>query len=91
MQVDDGSDDLLFRDAVQGLVSGDFSRLEPLFTGEAGRRRRIVHWHEEGRFGAEPKALAEALTCACFLGCTDVAERVTAIYSSISLGLGNSR
>jgi ankyrin repeat protein len=76
MQPNEGSDDTLFRDAVHGLVSGDFSRLEPIFTGDAGRRSRIVRWHEEGRFRGEPKALAEALTCACFLGRTDVAEHL---------------
>ena len=34
-------DDLLFRDAVQGLERGDFSRLEPLFVDDSvdvGRR-----------------------------------------------------
>jgi len=73
MQTNEGSDDALFRDAVQGLVDGDFSRLEPLFAGDDDRKPRMVEWHEAGRFRDEPKALAEALTCACFLGRTDVA------------------
>jgi Ankyrin repeats (3 copies) len=68
--------DTVFRDALQGLHRGDFSRLEPLFDGDVGggRRARVVQWHEEGRFRNEPKALAEALTCACFLGRTGVAN-----------------
>jgi ankyrin repeat protein len=69
--------DDLFRDALQGLRRGDFSRLEPLFDGgfgPAGNRPRIVEWYEEGRFSEEPNALAEALTCACFLGRTSVAD-----------------
>jgi ankyrin repeat protein len=75
MQPSTGSD-ATFADALQGLHKGDFSRLEALFDGEsggAGRRPRIIEWHEEGRFRNEPQALAEALTCACFLGRTDVA------------------
>jgi ankyrin repeat protein len=63
------NDDLLFRDAVQGLHRGDFSRLEPLFASG-----QIVRWHAAGRLADEPKAVAEALTCACFLGRTHVAE-----------------
>ena len=70
-------DDAVFSDALQGLQRGDFSRLEPLFEGEigpTGGQARIVEWCEEGRFSHEPDALAEALTCACFLGRTSVAD-----------------
>lgn len=66
-----------FQDAVQGLEAGDFSRLEPLFDGDSpadDRRCRIIEWFEGGLFAGEPTALAEALTCACFLGCTTVAD-----------------
>ena len=66
------ADDALFPDALQGLRSGDFSRLEPLFLG--GNKARIIGWCEEGRFDNEAAALAEALSCACFLGHTTVAE-----------------
>ncbi len=72
-----GKDDPEFRDALRGLQRGDFSALEPLFdTGPnpADNRPRIIEWHEEGLFRDEPKALAEALTCACFLGRTSVAD-----------------
>ena len=71
-----GEDDALFRDALRGLHRGDFSRLEPLFIEDPGLggRCRIAAWYEEGRFEAEPKALAEAFSCACFNGRTSVAE-----------------
>ena len=72
-----GGEDPVFRDALRGLQRGDFSRLEPLFdrgAGSAGNRPRIIEWYEGGLFSNEPKALAEALTCACFLGRTSVAD-----------------
>jgi hypothetical protein len=68
-----GSDDETFRDAVQGLRNGDFSKLEPLFTAESGTPR-ILEWHQQGRFRNEPEAVAEALTCACFLGRVQVSS-----------------
>jgi ankyrin repeat protein len=69
-------DDDTFTDALEGLHRGDFSRLERLFDERSGRsgKSRIVEWHEEGRFRDQAKALAEALTCASFLGRTSVAE-----------------
>ncbi len=68
-----------WEDAVRGLKQGDFSALEPLFRAPAGQpdlpeNAPMVRWHQQGRFAAEPEALAEALTCACFNGCTRVAE-----------------
>jgi ankyrin repeat protein len=81
--------DAMFRDALQGLHNGDFSRLEALFDDEAGRRRaRIIEWHEEGRFRNEPKALAEALTCACFLGRISVATHLLTVGLDSSGGAG---
>lgn len=67
---------VLFLEAVQGLHRGDFSRLEPLFDKPQSGDRPcpIFEWYEEGHFDREPKALAEALTCACFLGRTSVVE-----------------
>lgn len=73
--VSDG--DAAFLDARQALQRGDFSRLAPLFERDptgADARAPIVRWHVERRFDNEPEALAEALTCACFLGQADVAE-----------------
>ena len=65
-----GNDDATFNDALEGLHRGDFSRLEPLFDDRSGRsgKPQIVEWHEQGRLRDQPKALAEALTCASFLG-----------------------
>lgn len=73
----DSADEASFRDAVQGLLNGDFSRLEPLFGDKAGsteNRSPIIRWYEEGRFENEPEALAEAFTCACFLGKAEVVK-----------------
>ncbi len=66
-----------FENAVRGLKRGDFSRSEPLFENDlhhAGRRCQIIQWYEAGLFANEPDALAEAFTCACFLGYTSVVE-----------------
>jgi hypothetical protein len=68
-------DEAVFRDALQGLRRGDFSRLEPLFVDRPdGARATIVDWCELGRFADKPAALAEALSCACFNGRIAVAE-----------------
>jgi hypothetical protein len=70
-------DEAAFEDALRGLDRGDFSRLEPLFDGRVspgGNQPRILEWYEQGLLSNEPKALAEALTCACFLGRTSVAD-----------------
>jgi hypothetical protein len=72
-----GEDYPLFREAVQGLLRGDFSRLEPLFGGVTSpdwRRCRILEWYQKGYFAEEPEALDEAFTCACFLGRTELAD-----------------
>lgn len=63
-----------FRNAVQGLIAGDFSRLEPLFEDRNGQPCRIIEWCEGGMFAGQPKALNEALSCACFLGRPNVVE-----------------
>jgi hypothetical protein len=68
-------DAALYEGALEGLRGGSFSRLERLFDGgPAGAAPRIIEWCEQGRFADEPEALAEALTCASFLGKTRVAE-----------------
>ena len=69
--------DPIWLDALGGLERGDFSRLEPMFDihpSPEGDKCRILDWYENGYFDNEPKALAEALTCACFLGRTGVAD-----------------
>lgn len=80
--------DTNFGDVLQGLQRGDFSRLEPVFEPRLGARPQIVGWVEEGRFGDQPLALAEALTCACFLGKTEVAEYLLARGADPSAGIG---
>ena len=63
-----------FADALAGLRNGDFSRLEPIFQAEDEQQAQIVGWHKQGLFAEHPKELAEAFTCACFLGYTAIAE-----------------
>jgi hypothetical protein len=71
----DNSDIWTIDGALEGLLRGDFSRLEPLFVGlSPGSFCQIVKWHERGAFEGQAAALAEAFTCACFLGRTGVAE-----------------
>ena len=68
-----------FADAVLGLLAGDFTRLDPLFShGADGSASPIVRWHEAGLFHSEPDALKEAFTCACFNGRMEVAEHLLA-------------
>jgi Ankyrin repeats (3 copies) len=69
------ADDPVFLEALKDLEDGSFSRLEPLFDDRRtpGGRAVMTDWCERGRLGDQPRALAEALTCACFLGKTSVA------------------
>lgn len=72
-----GKDEPGFREALRGLRRGDFDALAPLFgTGSnpASDPPQIIEWHQAGLFSDQPQALAEALTCACFLGRTGVAD-----------------
>ena len=74
-----GQSDMSFQEAVRGLMAGDFSRLAPLFAASAsGSPCPIIKWFDDGLFANEPKALAEAFTCACFNGYTDMAEHFLA-------------
>ena len=73
----DSTNGFTVADAIAGLRSGDFSRLAPLFgpaTDDADDAAAvpIIDWCASGAFDAAPDALAEALTCASFLGRTRV-------------------
>jgi hypothetical protein len=72
----DADGDAAFIDAIERLQRGDFSRLEPLFDERSGGlgKSKIVEWFEQGRFRDQSTALAEALTCASFLGRMRVVE-----------------
>ena len=72
-----GKGDPEFREALRVLQSGGFDVSAPLFgtgTDLAVDRPRIIEWYDRGLFSDQPQALAEALSCACFLGRTSVAE-----------------
>src|SRR5258708_1202857 len=84
-------DSQLFSDAIPGLERGDFSRLDPLFEqNPASDVCPIITWSNEGRLAKEPKALNEALTCACFNGRTNVAEFLLdkGVYPTAGSGTG---
>jgi len=69
--------DSAFRDAVRHLEDGDFSYSDPLFRDDesaGGAPCQIIRWFDAGYFKNEPKALNEALACACFNGRTSVAD-----------------
>jgi hypothetical protein len=77
VQSDEGENDPKFRDAARHLEGGDFSYADPLFQDDAaaaGAPCQIIKWFDAGYFKDEPKALSEALACACFNGRTSVAE-----------------
>jgi len=57
-----------FSAVIEGLLRGDFSRLDPLFDDDSP----IIAWHREGLFAAAPAALKEAVTCAAFNGRMEV-------------------
>lgn len=75
MKTTSSESELNFAEAVRGLIAGDFSRLAPLFEAPPdGSPCPIMRWHKSGLFTNEPKALAEAFSCACFNGFTQVVE-----------------
>ena len=63
-----------FEVAVQHLLDGDFSFLEPQFRPGADGLVPVIQWHAAGRFASQPDALAEAFTCACFLGADETID-----------------
>lgn len=73
------SDHLTAQDAADGLRRGDFTRLAPLF-GDPARpdvaTGQLLEWIESGTLDDAPDVLAEALTCACWLGQVGVAARL---------------
>lgn len=80
---------LSFPETIQGLLAGDFTRLDPLFVADDnGLPCPIVRWHQEGLFTNQPEALAEAFTCACFNGRIPVIEYLLAQGVDSSGGIG---
>ena len=63
-----------FEVAVRHLLDGDFSFLEPQFQRGADGQIPVILWHASGQFAHQPEALAEAFTCACFLGADEVID-----------------
>lgn len=80
------NDDDLLDDTIRGLHNGDFSRLEPRLTANGAAEPDMIRWHREGRFQHHSNLVAEALTCACFLGVNNVAEYLLAVGVDPSAG-----
>lgn len=77
-----------FSRALEGLRKGDFSALDPLFRSHRDKPAQIVEWVEQGCFRGHEEELAEALTCACFNGRTEVAGYLIDRGNSPSGGSG---
>lgn len=61
------------------LRQGDFSLLAPAFLDGPGQRPLVVRLHAAGCFAGHPAELAEALSCAAFLGAVEVAEYLVGV------------
>jgi hypothetical protein len=60
------------------LREGNFTSLSPVMAARGGGVPRIVELDREGCFAGRPIELAEALSCAAFLGATDAMEYLLA-------------
>lgn len=76
---------MTFGELVEGLKNGDFTRLDPQFGGSPSP---VESWLNEGAFADHPEARAEALTCACFNGRTEVAKRFLDTGADPAGGIG---
>lgn len=56
------------------LRQGDFSHLAPAFAATPPERSLVVRLHQQGCFAGRPEELAEALSCAAFLGEVETAQ-----------------
>lgn len=56
------------------LRQGDFTLLAPAFFATGGQSPLIIQLHGDGCFDGRPHELAEAMTCAAFLGAADVLQ-----------------
>lgn len=65
-----------FYEAFRGLLAGDFTRLDCLFSADEDNNCPILQWYDSRLFDLEPAALKEAFTCACFNGRIEVVERL---------------
>jgi ankyrin repeat protein len=73
---------------IQHLRQGDFSLLAPAFFAADGQLPRVLELHRDGCFDGRADDLAEALTCAAFLGADAVLEPLLAAGVSPQGGSG---
>jgi len=60
--------DELWKQAVRDITDGNYSRIEKTLGRGDAFDHQIIDWFDRGYFENEPEVLAEALTCASFLG-----------------------
>lgn len=60
------------------LREGSFTRLAPVMMSQSGDVPRIVQIHRDRCFASRPPELAEALSCAAFLGASEALEYLLA-------------
>lgn len=60
--------DELWEQAVKDITDGAYFRIEKALGGGDRFDNQIIDWFNRGYFEEEPQALAEAVTCASFLG-----------------------
>jgi len=60
--------DELWKQAVRDITDGSYSRIEKTLGKGDAFDRQIIDWFDRGYFENEPEVLAEAVTCASFLG-----------------------
>lgn len=79
-----------FDAVVRGLLNGDCTALTPVFATTHGdaHSSAIVGWVSAGAFASEPRALAEALTTACWLGEVEVARYLLDVGVDPEAGTG---
>jgi hypothetical protein len=66
----------LWEQTLYHLEHGNFTKLQSALGGPAAFDHFILGAVENGSFAGDPDALAEALTCACMLGRTEVARKL---------------
>lgn len=67
-----------FEDAVPHLLDGDYTLMEPQFRRGSEGKVPVIQWCAAGMFASQAEALAEAFSCACFLGADEVVDYLLA-------------
>jgi hypothetical protein len=77
---------MTFPEMIDALHQGEFSAVAEAFRSDGDGRSPILAWAHDGLFDTEPEALAEAFTCACFLGHTVVVRQLLGFPNPFASG-----